>query len=101
MSKYRQTIEREVTKRICIGNTDRGTKHLASDLLHAIGEAPSKIAIGTGLSEHTVRRVLDCDEHYGPKADTTDRVMRYCNVQLVAEECKIKPKYVNKPKDLV
>ena len=92
-------ILNDVKKRTAIGNTGRGFKQVASDLLHATGEKPAKIAEGTFLSANTVARVMDCPEEYRPQSETLERIFRYCNAGATFDHVNIKPKYANKPKE--
>lgn len=94
-----KAIYNNLKKRIAIGNTSRGFKHVASDLLHSIGEKPSRIADGTFLSPHTIQRVMDCEDNYRPQAETLERIFRYCNAEVAFTECAIKPQFQNKPKE--
>lgn len=88
-----------VKKRCALGNSKRGFKEVASDLLNATGLSTTEIANGTFLCASTVARVMDCEEHYAPRADTLERVFRFCNAECTFEEVPIKAGYMNKPKD--
>jgi hypothetical protein len=92
-------ILNNLKKRVALGNTRRGFKEVASDLLNATGEKPSKIASGTFLSSATVARVMDCEENYRPQAETLERIFRYCNAEATFDHCVIKSQYQNKPKE--
>lgn len=89
----------QLKKKVALGNTARSFKHVASDLLHASGEKPSRIAEGTFLSVHTIARVMDCEEPYRPQSETLERIFRYCNAVCTFEHEIIKPKFQNKPKE--
>lgn len=92
-------IYENLKKRVALGNTRRGFKEVASDLLHATGEKPAQIAKGTFLSPSTVERILDCEENYRPQSETVERCLRYCNASVEFSEAVIKPQYANKPKE--
>lgn len=99
MSDIRNIIFDNVKKRIALGNSNRGFKEVASDLLHATGEKPAKIAEGCFLSATTVARVMDCPQEYRPQSETLERIFRYCNAEATFNGVEIKPQYQNKPKE--
>ena len=87
-------------KSIALGNTRRGFKHVASDLLNELGKDQVKnIALGTFLCAATVERVMDCPEKYRPQSETLERIFKYCNAEVTFNEVAIKAKYQNVPKD--
>lgn len=87
-------------KRVALGNTRRGFKEVAADLLGATGLRPKAIATDCFLSASTVARVMDCEADYRPQAETLERIFRYCNAEVSFAGCEIKPQYQNKPKEL-
>ena len=95
----KNAIFENLKKRVCLGNTRRGFKEVASDLANATGEKPSQIAKGTFLSPHTIGRVMDCEDNYRPQAETLERIMRYCNAEVVFSEVPIRNNFQNKPKE--
>jgi hypothetical protein len=99
MSQAKQAILSRV-KTIALGNTNRGFKHVASDLCNELGRKAAKdIASGTYLSVATVQRVMDCPEGYRPQSETLERIFIYCNAQVSFAEVAIKGKYANQPKE--
>lgn len=87
-------------KNVALGNTRRGFKEVASDLLNEQGRDQLKnICEGTFLSRTTVERVMECEEKYRPQAETIERILRYCNAEVSFSEVKIKTTYQNKPKE--
>lgn len=92
-------IYNSVNKKRALGNSKRGFKEVASDLLHATGEKPAKIAAGTFLSAATVARVMDCPDEYRPQSETLERIFRYCNAEATFNEVRIKAEFANKPKE--
>lgn len=89
-----------LNKARALGNTKRGLKEVASDLINREGRKHLKrIAEGCFLSKQTVARVADADENYRPQADTLERVFRYFNAEIHFEEVMIKGRYQNKPKE--
>jgi len=87
-------------KAVALGNTRRGLKEVASDLVNELGrDAIDEIQDGTYLCRSTIERVMDCDENYRPQAETLERIFRYCNASIVFKHEEIKPTYTNKPKE--
>jgi hypothetical protein len=95
---YKNHVFGNLKKKVALGNTRRGFKEVASDLLNATGERASDIAKGTFLSPATVARVMDCEENYNPQSQTVERCLIYCNAEVTFEETTIKAKYSNQPK---
>jgi hypothetical protein len=103
MSSVARLIARKVSdKREALGNSHRSLKHIACDYLNEdIGQNPKRrqaVANACFLNIHTIERVQDCEENYRPMSDTVERVLRYYNVRLLAEEVTIKARFQNKPK---
>lgn len=94
----KKLIYNTLSKKVALGNSDTGFKHVACDLLHASGEKPSKIAEGTFLSTHTIERVMKCEDNYKPQSDTLERIFKYMNAQVAFNHVNIKAQYRNKPK---
>ena len=83
-----------------LGNSKRGLKELASDLLNQDGRRNVKLMVeGTFLSRGTLERIMDCDEYYQPRNDSLERVLRYYNKSLTVEDTVITTRYRNKPKE--
>ena len=99
MSKALNSIYDNLKKKKALGNSKRGFKEVASDLLHATGEKPNKIAAGTFLSAATVARVMDCPDEYRPQSETLERIFKYCNAEATFDYTTIKPQFANKPKE--
>lgn len=94
-------------KAVALGNTKRGLKEVASDLLNDQGRDKASmkaICEGTFLSRTTVERVMDLadtesGEAYRPQSETLERVFRYCNAEITFNEVSIKPSFRNQPKE--
>jgi len=96
-SKYRDEILHRI-KAVALGNTRRGLKEVASDLVNELGRDSIKdIEQGTYLCRSTIERVMDCDDHYRPQAETLERIFRYCNAAIVFEHNS--KTIQNKPKE--
>lgn len=99
MTDSRKEILRRI-KSVALGNTRRGLKEVASDLLNEMGRGALKdMEQGTFLSRPTLERVMDCDENYRPQAETLERIFRYANAAISFHHEEIKPTYANKPKE--
>lgn len=88
-------------RRIALGNTTTKLKHVASDMLNALGtdkKAVERAANGTYLHQTTIKNVMLCDEDYRPHSETLERVLRYCGAQVTISEVQIQEKYQNQPK---
>ncbi len=87
-------------REVALGNTRKGFKEVASDLLNEQGRDQLKnMVLGTYLSRNTLQRVMDCEENYRPQSETLERIFRYCNAEVVFNETTIKPRYQNQPKE--
>ena len=85
---------------VALGNSKRGLKEVASDLLNDQGrDQLNSMVNGTFLCRGTLERVMDCEEKYRPQSETLERIFRYCNAEIVLTEVKIKPKFRNNPKE--
>ena len=83
-----------------LGNSNRGLKEVCSDLCNQFDRRHAgKIAEGCFLSKGTVVRVMECEPHYRPQADTLERILRYFNAQIQFSEVVIKPRYRNHEKE--
>lgn len=99
MSEARNAILNRV-KNVALGNSDRGFKEVASDLLCEIGKDNIKqISEGTYLSRATVARVMDCEDNYRPQSETLERIFKYCNAKVTFDQVSIRGQFQNKPKD--
>lgn len=100
MSEFRQEIMNRV-KKVALGNSDRGLKHLASDLLNEYGKsdkAIEELSEATYLCKHTIRRIQECSELYSPRLDTIERCLKAMNCEITAHEVEIEKQYQNRPK---
>jgi len=94
----------ERVQNVALGNSTRGLKEVASDLLNDQGRGQlNNICKGTFLSRSTVERVMELTETehgdpYRPQSETLERIFRYCNAEIVLTEVKVKPKFRNVPK---
>lgn len=84
-----------------LGNSDRGMKELASDLIGEMGgkKACKLISEQAYLTPSTVARVFDCDEKYNPQLQTIERILRVCGCRIHADYVSIKGAYMPKPKE--
>jgi len=87
-------------KNVALGNSQRGLKEVASDLLNELGRDSIKyIEQGTYLSRGTIERVMECESLYRPQAETLERIFKYCNASIVFQHEEVKPQFTNKPKE--
>jgi len=85
---------------ITLGNSKRGSKELASDLVNDFGrDKIGRIAAGTFLCPSTIERVAECEPRYRPQAETTERILRYFGMEAHYSQVKVKNKFQNKPKE--
>jgi len=88
-------------KRVALGNSSRGLKEVASDLLHEFGNSPKarkQLADMTFLAPATIERLLDCEANYKPMADTLERCFKAMNCEVSFAEVAISAQYQNQPK---
>ena len=88
------------------GNSDRGLKEVACDLVNNLGMKDSEIADLTFLSASTIARVRSNEPSesgapYAPQAFTLERIFRGCGAEISLTPVKISKKFMNKPKDEV
>lgn len=89
-----------------LGNTHRGFKEVASDLVNQYREQGGdfkSLADGTYLSPNTLDRISKLTETkqgdpYRPNADTCERIFRYFGAEVNFSTVTIKSTYRNKPK---
>lgn len=99
MSKFHKEMIGSIQGQV-LGNSERGLKNLASDLLAQYGKKGCKVVAEQAyLNVKTVERVLECDAHYQPRLDTIERILRACNVRLESGYIATHGKYKPKPKD--
>jgi len=99
LSKYHRDMISQIDSKV-LGNSDRGLKNLASDLLAGYGKKGCKVVAEQAyLNVKTVERVLECDSQYQPRLDTIERILRACNVRLETGYVATNGKYRPKPKD--
>ncbi len=100
-------IESEILRKIkpkAGGNSDRGLKEIASDLINSLGMKDSDIAYLSGLSNTTVRRLRSLSptergEDYRPQSHTLENVFRACGAEISLTSVKIQKKFRVKPKE--
>lgn len=92
-------------KRVALGNSNRGLKEVACDLLHEFGNSPKakkQLADMTFLSPATIDRLMDNSDkgfdHYHPLSDTLERVFKATGCEVSFSDVEIKAQYMNKPK---
>lgn len=99
MSKYHREMVGNI-KTNALGNSERGLKELASDLVAQHGsKGAKKVAESAYLNVATVERVLKCEPNYQPRLDTIERILRACDVRLESGYVATKGKYMPQPKD--
>ena len=90
----------EIDKRInmkLLGNSNRGMKEFAIDLLNNSDSDIETIAAGTCLHKTTIRNLMnEVTKH--PRYDTVERVYKYFEIDLQAKQVRIAPRFQNKPK---
>ena len=81
-----------------LGNSDRGMKEFAIDLLHNSGDDLDALAAGTFLNKQTLARLMDGQTRH-PRYDTIERIFIYFSIDLAATQVELKARYANKPKE--
>jgi hypothetical protein len=99
--EFKEAAKQSILERShALGNSKRGLKEVASDLLNREGRKFIKVmAEGMFLSRATVERVMDCPEHYRPQAETLERIFRYFGAEVHFKEVKINGRFQNKAKE--
>lgn len=85
------------------GNSARGLKEVASDLVCNSDMKDSQLADMTGLSATTVKRIreltpAESGADYMPQADSLERVFKGMGAEISLKPCTIKKQYQNKDK---
>lgn len=99
-------LKNEFLRRIKLragGNSKRGMKELASDLINNSGMNHNQFADLAMLSPSTVARLAELTptktgSEYRPQSDTIERVIRACGAEISLTPVDIKPRYQNQPK---
>lgn len=86
------------------GNSTRGLKEVASDLVCNSDLKDGEIADMTGLSSATVKRIRELSPaksgaDYMPQADSLERVFRGMGAEISLKPVTIKKQFQNKEKD--
>ena len=81
------------------GNSKRGMKEVASDLMNNLGMKDSAIADLTGLSVTTIARIKSLDpaesgQPYRPMSETIEKCIRGCGAEINLTPVDIKPKFM-------
>ncbi len=84
MSKTKNEIFNRINN-IALGNSKRGLKEVASDLVNEQGRAQLK------------NMAAGCFQ-YRPQAETLERIFRYCGAEIEFRDVIIKRQYQNIPK---
>lgn len=100
------TVKDEILKRIKAkagGNSDRGLKELASDILSQMHGKDSEIAGDAVLAASTIKRMreltpAESGQEYRPQAETIERILKAANVEISVKHVKIQKRYMPKPK---
>ncbi len=99
MSKFHREMMKGIQNN-ALGNSERGLKELASDLVAQYGEKGArKVADAAYLNCATVERVLKCESNYQPRLDTIERILRACDVRLESGYVATKGKFMPQPKE--
>lgn len=99
MSKFHREVISNINNKV-LGNSKRGLKELASDVIAAQGsKASKKVAEAAYLNVATVERVLKCEPNYRPQAETIERILRACDVRLESGYIATQGKYRPTPKE--
>ena len=107
MGQKMSQIRDEIFKRIgekALGNSNRGLKEVASDLLNQMGRSELKnICAGTHLSPTTIDRIMSLKEaesgaDYSPQSSSLERVFKFCGAEIEFHTVDIKKRFMNKPK---
>ena len=80
-----------------LGNSERGLKEFAMDLLNNSNTDINIIADGTYLNKNTLIKLKEGITNY-PRYDTLERVFKYFEIDLAAKQVIVKPRYANKAK---
>ena len=97
---------RLLTSQRALGNSKRGLKEVCSDLLNDFGrdkKAMKTLQDGTFLCRQTIERMMDLTateegHDYKPNADTCERILRFFSAEIILDQVKIQPRFMNKPK---
>ncbi len=88
------------------GNSKRGMKEVASDLMNNLSMKDTAIADLTGLSITTIKRIKSLEpaesgQPYRPMVETIERCIRGCGAEINLSPVKIKGKFMdlNKPRN--
>lgn len=85
------------------GNSTRGLKEVASDLVNNSGMKDGELADATGLSSTTIKRIRELTPaesgvDYAPQSDSLERVFKGMGADISLKPCTIKKQYQNKEK---
>lgn len=100
MSTITKDIRDRLSKNVkvaVLGNSNRTSKDLAIDLIHASGQSYDEIAKGTFLHRTTVKK-LAREKTKNPQSQTVDRVLKHFDVRLQGDFVATKSKFENQPK---
>jgi len=92
----KEEIDHRVNMKL-LGNSNRGMKEFAIDLLNTKKADLDKIAEGTYLHKTTLAKLRDGVTQH-PRYDTIERIYKYFHLDLEATQTKVNPKFNNKPK---
>ena len=90
----------EINKRVnmrLLGNSDRGMKEFAIDLLHSSKTDIVTLAAGTFLHKTTLRNLMDGTTKH-PRYDTIERVFKFFAIDMTAVQVDVNAKFQNRPK---
>ena len=85
------------------GNSKRGLKEVASDLVCNSDLKDAALADLTGLSSTTIRRIRELSPaesgaDYMPQSDSLERVFKGMGAEISLSPCNIKKQYMNQEK---
>ncbi len=86
------------------GNSKRGMKEVACDLINNMGMKDSEIAKEAHLSVSTVSRMRELTpaksgSEYRPMSETIERIIRASGAEIALAPVKIQKKFKNQPKE--
>lgn len=103
MSQFQNEILNRI-KAKAGGNSQRGMKEVASDLVNNMGLKDSEIAAMAFMSPSTITRLreltpTETGADYRPQAETLERIFKAVGAEISLTPVNISKKFQNKPKD--
>jgi transcriptional regulator with XRE-family HTH domain len=103
MSQFKDEILSRITAKAG-GNSQRGMKEVASDLVNNMNLKDSEIAALSFMSPSTIARLRELNDTptgtpYRPQAETLERIFKAAGAEISLTPVNIRKKYQNKPKE--